>query len=96
MLRCLLLLLVLPACTPPDTFRLDGQACFDSLVPLAATPDSARAAAAVDRLAQEASQAAMAQQGQIDMEQAQAELARICAERDGQTLDEILAEEPAS
>ncbi len=90
--RYLLLVLALSACTPTETFRLDGDACLDSLVPLAATPDSARAAAAVDKLARQASDAAMAQDGEINMALAQAELARVCAERDGQTLDEVLAD----
>ena len=92
MTRCLLLLLALPACADPSVFRLDGDACLESLVPLAATPDSARAGAAVDKLAREASDAALAKDPEVNVALARAELARVCAERDGQTLDEILAD----
>lgn len=88
----LLVLLTLAACIQADTFRLDGDACLDGLVPLISTPDSARAAAVVDRLASEASAAAMAWSPEINDSLARAELARVCAEHDGQTLDEILAD----
>lgn len=88
----LLALLSLAACANPDPFRLDADTCLDGLVPLASTPDSARAGAVVDRLAMEAAEAALAIDPEMNDSLAQAELARICAEHDGQTLDEILAD----
>ena len=86
----LLVLLALAACADSTAFRLDGEACLDGLVPLVSTPDSARAAAVVDRLAQQASQAAIAIDPTVNDSLARAQLARVCAEHDGQTLDEIL------
>ena len=95
MIRLLALaLLTLSACAQPEAVRLDGDTCLNGLVPLASTPDSARAAAVVDKLAMEASLAALAQSPEMNDSLARAELARICAERDGQTLDEILASSP--
>lgn len=87
-------LLALSACAEPDVFRLDGDTCLDSLVPLVSTPDSARAAQAVNRLAREASDAAMARSATLNDSLAHAELARVCAEHDGETLDELLADAP--
>lgn len=91
MARSLLLLLALSACADADAVRFDGAACLDGLVPLLQTADSARATAVVDQLAQEAAVAALAIDPELNDSLARVELARVCAEHDGQTLDEILA-----